>query len=99
MTYKVEVAEPVRKKISGWRLSKPLEIAFYQELLERLETGAARDIGRRIVAPVPCIVCRIAVSDPSAGGRESVFIVWAVERGTPITRYVIEATPESTPLL
>ena len=95
MPYREFIPDPVRDKINSWDLSPYLLRALWETLKTELRTRPDNDM-RLVVAPVRCLIFRIRLADPIAGGlRDFGFYVDKWVR--PGERTLIDAVDLSAP--
>ena len=59
MSYEVRFPRPVREKIAGFGLSPRWTYALVREISSFLSNCEPRKLGRRIAAPIKCVICQM----------------------------------------
>ncbi len=89
MEYHVVIPEAIRRKIATSGLSSAATRRLYEALRDHLKTASGPNLGRRIVAPVPCVVFDLHIEDTDREQTHHVYF-WVDDGQEPDTRVVIE---------
>ena len=81
MNYRVRLPRPVRQQVADWGLGKDFELALYRKIRDLLQRSPPDLIGRRVVAPIPCLVVTFPMSCPVMG-REMSVTLWVNDKRT-----------------